>query len=84
LKVNYASKNNVPFLATGGGHGYTNTLSALQNGLDLDMGKFSTIEIDSRANTMKIGGAVRGTSVIAALQKAGKEMRMIIYRPRRV
>ncbi|TVY87011.1 FAD-linked oxidoreductase, partial [Lachnellula willkommii] len=72
--VNYASKNNVPFLATGGGHGYSNTLSALQNGLSLDMGNFSTIEINSTANTMKIGGSVRGTSVIAALQNAGKEM----------
>ncbi|TVY40550.1 FAD-linked oxidoreductase [Lachnellula occidentalis] len=72
--VKYAAKNNVSFLATGAGHGYTNTLSALHNGLSLDLGNFSTIEIDSAANTVKIGGSVRAARLIAALQDAGKEM----------
>ncbi|PQE24169.1 6-hydroxy-D-nicotine oxidase protein [Rutstroemia sp. NJR-2017a BVV2] len=74
--VKYASKNGVPFLATGGGHGYSATLGQLQNGLILDMGNFNTIRIDAKANRMVVGGSVKSADVTAALQAAGREIRM--------
>lgn len=65
----------MPFLATGAGHGYTNTLSALRNGLVLDMGNFNNVTIDSASNVMTIGGGTITSSMSAALQDAGKEIR---------
>jgi hypothetical protein len=65
----------VPFLATGGGHGYTWSLGQLQNAIEVDLGNFQTIEIDTAANTMTIGGAVRIANVTHDLHAVGKEFR---------
>jgi len=65
----------VPFLATGGGHGYTWTLGELENAIQLDLGHFQTIDIDADANTMTIGGAVRIGNVTEQLHAVGKEFR---------
>lgn len=77
FQVQYASQNNLSFLTTGGGHGYTWSLSQLQGGIDIDMSNFDTINIDAAANTMTIGGSVRSNSVTAALQAAGLEIRKL-------
>ncbi|KAI9667739.1 MAG: hypothetical protein M1821_000556 [Bathelium mastoideum] len=71
--VQYASRNNLSFLATGGGHGYTWSLGRLQNAIQLDMGNFQTIDIDSASNTMTIGGGVRIENVTQELQAVGRE-----------
>ncbi|KAK4244339.1 hypothetical protein C7999DRAFT_17393 [Corynascus novoguineensis] len=71
--IRYASKNKVPFLATGGGHGYTWTLGELENAIQLDLGHFQTIDINTDANTMTIGGAVRIGNVTEQLHAVGKE-----------
>ncbi|KJZ75227.1 hypothetical protein HIM_05421 [Hirsutella minnesotensis 3608] len=72
--IRYASRNSVPFLATGGGHGYSSTLDRLRNGIALDLGLFNSVKVDKAANTMTIGGGVRSDEVATTLQKAGKEI----------
>ncbi|KXG46525.1 FAD-binding, type 2 [Penicillium griseofulvum] len=72
--VKYASENDVPFLASGGGHGYSTSFGALQNGLKIDLGFFNSITIDKKKNTMTIGGSVKFSDVMPPLYKAGKEI----------
>ena len=74
-QVNYVRSHQVPFLATGGGHGYSVTLSGLQNGIDLDLGNFNSVSIDSSNNLMTIGGSVRFQNMTGPLQAALKEIR---------
>lgn len=75
LQIKYASKHDVPFLASGGGHGYSTSFGALQNGLKIDLGLFNGVTIDTNQNTMTIGGSVKFSQVTGPLFKAGKEIR---------
>lgn len=75
--MNYVRQNNLSFLTTGGGHGYTDTLNSLQGGVELDMGNFNNVNIDSKDNIMTTGGAVRFTDITEELQAAGKEIREV-------
>lgn len=72
--VQYASTANVPFLATGGGSGYTNTTAALQGAIGVDLGNFKSISIDAAANRMTIGGGVIFDDIFDPLHAAGKEI----------
>lgn len=71
----YAFRSNLSFLATGGGHGYSFSLGRLQGAIDIDLGFFDSINIDSAARTITIGGSVRSSDVASALQEVGMEMR---------
>lgn len=71
--MRFARKYNIPFLATGGGHGYTWSLSKIQNGIQLDLGNFKKIEVDTKENTMTVGGAVVLGDVTAALEAVNRE-----------
>jgi hypothetical protein len=71
--VTYASQNEVPFLTTGGGHGYSATLGRLHEGLSIDLSLFNGIDIDPQAGTMTTGGGVISSDVVHALYEAGME-----------
>lgn len=73
--MKYTVQNNISFLATGGGHGYSTSLGRLQGGIDIDLGFFNATRIDSVARTITVGGSVRASEVASALQEAGMEMR---------
>lgn len=70
-QLKLCTANNVPFLATGGRHGYTTTLGELDNGLAIDLGTFDKIEIDSSNAKMTIGGGVRASQIYTPLYEAG-------------
>lgn len=74
-QVKYASKYNIPFLASGGGHGYSTSFGGLQNGLKIDLSLFNSVSIDKSASTMTIGGSVKFSQVMGPLFEAGKEIR---------
>ncbi|KAK8091032.1 hypothetical protein PG994_000537 [Apiospora phragmitis] len=74
IGVTYARDSNISILTTGRGHGYTTSLARVQGGINLDLGKFDSIHVDSGAKTMTIGGAVNGYQVATALQEAGMEI----------
>lgn len=75
IQIQFASKHNVPFMATGGGHGYSSTLHSCKNGIDIDLGFFHDIKIDKEASTITIGGSVKFGELIQPLFDVGKEIR---------
>ena len=76
-QVKLASSYNIPFLATGGRHGYTTTLGNLQGGLAIDLGQFKSYSIDSVAGTLTVGGATTLHDFQDALFEAGYMIRML-------
>lgn len=73
--VVYASANRVPFMATGGGHGYSSTLSSAKDALDVDLSNFKGVIVDPGANTVTIGGATTYRQIYDPLYNAGKQIR---------
>lgn len=73
--MKFASEYNVSFLASGGGHGYSTSFGALQNGLKIDLGFFNKTTVDADHNTMTIGGSVTFGDIMEPLSNAGKEIR---------
>ncbi|KIA75595.1 FAD-dependent oxidase [Aspergillus ustus] len=72
--VRFASRNQIPFLAVGGGHGFTTTLGEVQNGLEIDLSPFNKISVDARRNRLTVGGGVRFRDIMDPLYAAGKEI----------
>ncbi|OCK73149.1 Glucooligosaccharide oxidase [Lepidopterella palustris CBS 459.81] len=70
--IKYAAQNNVSFLATGGGHGYSGSLGALHDGIELVMGNFKSVEVDTAKNLMTVGGSARFRDVTGPCYAAGK------------
>jgi hypothetical protein len=73
--IQYAARNKVSFLATGGGHGYSTTLSGVKNALNIDLSNFRKVAVDASANTMTIGAATIFADVYDPLYAAGKQIR---------
>ena len=61
-------------MATGAGHGFTTTTSAVDAGVNIDLGFFDHVEIDASNNLMWIGGSVTFGDVFDPLYAAGKEI----------
>lgn len=76
-QVQYAAQNDVPFLATAGGHGYSGSLGALHNGIELDMGYFNSVSVDASTNLLTIGGSVRFSDLMGPCYSAGKAIRKL-------
>lgn len=76
--VKLVRQHNIPFMATGGGHSYTTTIRALQNGLDIHLEQFDTVQIDKIAHTVTVGGGALNSQVIEAVYDAGFWMRKCI------
>lgn len=73
--IQYATKKNVPFLATGGGHGYSTSLSGVKGALNIDLSKFRNVAVNASANTMTVGAATIFADMLDPLYAAGKQMR---------
>lgn len=68
-----ASINNIPFLATGGGHSTTVHVGHLRDGLQIDLSNFDSVELDAERNLLTVGGATRFAQITDVLYNAGKE-----------
>lgn len=75
LQIEYAGEQGVPFLATGGGNGYTNTTGAIRGGIGIDLGFFRDIHVNAIDNRLTIGGGVIFNDIFEPLHAAGKEIR---------
>ena len=73
--MKFATGLGIPFLATGGGHGFATTFARLRNGIEINLGGFKQVSVDSSAKTMTIGGSVIFEEVIDPLYNAGFELR---------
>lgn len=70
-----ATKHNIPFLATGGRHGFVSTLAHLQNGLALDLSQLNDVTVDQSAATLTIGPGVRFRDIFDPVYNAGFQIR---------
>jgi fumiquinazoline A oxidase len=73
--VTLATANQIPFLATGGGHGASITLAGCVSGIEIDLSNFNSVSIDADQNTMVVGASTVFEDIIPPLYEAGKEMR---------
>ncbi|KAI6086403.1 FAD-binding domain-containing protein [Hypoxylon rubiginosum] len=69
--VKLATSHKIPFLATGGRHGYTTTLGNLQNGLAIDLSRLNSLALDTTAQTLTVGPGVTVGEVFDPLYNAG-------------
>ncbi|KAI1085366.1 FAD-binding domain-containing protein [Whalleya microplaca] len=72
--VKLARSSGIPFLATGGRHGYGTTLGHLQNGLAIDLSNLNSINIDAATETVTIGPGVKIGDLMRPILEAGYEM----------
>ena len=73
--VQYATKNSLSFLATGGGNGYSTSLSSLNCALNIDLGKFRRLIVDTDSSTMTVGASTTFADMFDPLYAAGKQFR---------
>ncbi|KAL9025463.1 MAG: hypothetical protein Q9196_005720 [Gyalolechia fulgens] len=76
--ITYAVNSSIPFLSTGGGHGFAISLGQLNDGIEIDLSNFNNVSIDVKANTLTIGGAVRIRDVLGPLGQAHKELHSLL------
>ncbi|KAI5854497.1 hypothetical protein GGS23DRAFT_608303 [Durotheca rogersii] len=74
LRVKLATSRNIPFLASGGRHGYTTTLGDLQNGLAIDLSQLKRLELNTTAQTITVGAGITIGEVFDPLYEAGFEI----------
>ncbi|KAI1174461.1 FAD-binding domain-containing protein [Nemania sp. FL0916] len=72
--VKTATTHKIPFLATGGRHGYGTSLGKLRNGLAVDLSNMKTLAIDAAAETVTIGPGVKIGDLIGPILEAGYQM----------
>ena len=77
--MKFAAQNQVPFLGTGGGHGYTTSMRVIENGIQIDLGNFDAVMVNTSTNTVTVGGGAHFGNVTGPLAAAGRELRT--YRP---
>lgn len=71
--------NNIPFLATGGGHGITKTLGAFHytdTGITIELSKVNTINLSPDNEYITVGGGARYEAAYEPMYNAGKMMAM--------
>ncbi|KAF7170507.1 hypothetical protein CNMCM5623_002938 [Aspergillus felis] len=72
--VRFATRCNIPFLASSGQHGFDTELAELQNGMEIDLSAFRNVSVDAEKNTLTVGGGVRFMDVFDPVFNAGKEI----------
>lgn len=65
----------IPFLAIGAGHGSSTTTSRLQNGIEIDLANFNSVDFDAENNLLTVGGSVVFSQLFDLLYQAGKMLR---------
>ena len=69
-----AQSHGIPFLATGGGHSFSDYSNF--EGISIDLGNFNSTEFDESKTLLTIGGGVKYSQLSDLLYNAGKELRM--------
>lgn len=72
-QIEYANDHSLPFLAVGGGHGATNALSSVHNGLAILTRKLNHVNIEEGGQMATIGSGTLSKEVTDALWSVGKE-----------
>ena len=72
--IKIANAHDIPFFATAAGHGTSETLAEVQNGINIDLSNFRYANYDNETETVAVGGSTTFEQVWDALQPAGKEL----------
>ncbi|KAI1459593.1 FAD-binding domain-containing protein [Annulohypoxylon moriforme] len=72
--VKAARAANIPFLATGGRHGYGTTLGKLDSGLAIDLSQMNTFDVDKATGILVVGPGVKLEDVTGPVEEAGYEL----------
>jgi FAD/FMN-containing dehydrogenase len=75
--VKFVTSRNIPFLATGGRHGYTTTVGALHDGLAIDLSHFNSLKVNNATGIITVGPGVRVGQIIDPLFNAGFDIRKL-------
>ncbi|KAF2761541.1 FAD-dependent oxidase [Pseudovirgaria hyperparasitica] len=69
-----AVENDMPFLATGGGHGYTSSYADLQGGVQIDMSGFDSVDVDEQSGEVVVGAGAVFADLFGPVADAGREI----------
>ena len=72
MQVKFARKYNLDFLAINQGHGSTETLSNVKNGIQINLRQLRNITIGADGKSANLGGGVFNDDVTSALSAVGK------------
>ncbi|RYP36919.1 hypothetical protein DL767_003167 [Monosporascus sp. MG133] len=72
--VQIAVEHNITFLSTTNGHGTALGYGDVQGALNINLGYFNSVTIDTASNSMTAGGGVRFGDIFGPLAEAGKEL----------
>ncbi|SPO05000.1 probable FAD-dependent oxygenase [Cephalotrichum gorgonifer] len=73
VKVKFANKKNVPFLAYNTAHGALTTLGAMDSGVEIFLENLSSVQVSADGKTATIGGGTMSKKVTDTLWAAGKQ-----------
>lgn len=74
--INFANQRNIPFIAASGSHGSIDSLSTVQNGIEIWMRNLNRVRINPDGETATIGGGTKMGEVTQALWAYGKQTGM--------
>ncbi|KAH7060552.1 hypothetical protein B0J12DRAFT_782609 [Macrophomina phaseolina] len=72
--VAYASSRGIPFLAQSGGHGYSTTLSSIQDGIMVSLRRLSHTHYDNATAKVQVGGGIKSGDLAQAVHQYGREL----------
>ncbi|KAL4768986.1 hypothetical protein BDW60DRAFT_195843 [Aspergillus nidulans var. acristatus] len=71
--VRTSVEHDIPFLATGGGHGLTTTLGQF-SGITIELSQFNIVKLDKETGQITLGGGTRYSDIYEPIFNAGKMM----------
>lgn len=76
MQVKLARSIKLPFLATGGRHGYGTSFGKLDQGLAIDLSQLDSASVNAKAGTLTVGGGTIFRQVYDIVYNAGFEIRL--------
>lgn len=74
-QVKLTKSDKLNFLATGGRHGFSETLGKLQEGLAIDLSLLNSTKLNKRKRTLTVGPGVSIGDIMDPISKAGFMLR---------
>jgi len=71
--IKAANKLKLPFLAVAGGHGWTNTVSNVKNGIQINLRRLNTASVNADGKSATVGGGTLVHELVTALYAEGKQ-----------
>lgn len=72
VTVRYANEMNIPFIALNRGHGNSDTLAKVHQGIEIWMNQFTDIDIAEDRNSARLGGGTYAAIAAEKLDSIGK------------